>query len=655
MAKSHSIERASRACGEPFNLFVYGTLMKPTVFRAVLGRGLVTAPRQADGSKNFLARNAVLAAYKKISPDRTYLYAVPDPQGRIGGYVVGPIPHECLAVLRQYEGRNYRQARVKVLTAEGKVPAVAFVGNLDQLSHSFGWEFRDHLKQEVLLRGKIEEALAEDENRRLKTGEELSRRALYELHGLTIRNLIRHHFDDGGISNYVIRRAIADEPLREFDEILRDPHARRIAPNYLTMLIRQVVFNQTEDRIREEFRYDLDRMQMSNKFYERTISALAALRTLNAQPKLMGMLTGDVLAELSLKSDRLIAYVRRAIRAAETVYEPARARQEIQYIRNHTGGGGLPLGAELEFSNIGHGVIGEPASGKRRDKQYDGFLYFRDFALDILTWKLGGHLDDHRVKTSPKRRRGFFELALGSLSVEANISKPVTDDPWMLNQFIHAVMEFYDISPHSLHISLQLRSPNKPVRDRPLPLGVMKCLFALTSDLLRRRNGRIEIARLGGSEIVCAKTGMHMLFSDTSRRRSVEETAGTPAAPPGRGRWVQQFKFLRLARDINYEPIIVALKGLQVHFKPGSFLTASQYQSNPALRELFEELLRWGQNVEPLGAEEIEQFLSGARDGLMHERRGQPVHNRAYINYCLSNLRATLKKFNELARQKSTP
>lgn len=653
MSKVQSSERALRGACEPFNLFVYGTLMAPTVFRAVTGRRLVINPREADGVEKFLARHAILAAYKKISPDRTYLYAVPDKQGRIHGYIVGPIPAEYLPILRKYEGRNYRQARVKVLTADGKVPAVAFVGNLDQLSHSFGWEFRDHLKQEVLLRGKIEQALAEDESRRLNTREELSRQALYELHGLAIRDLVRHHFDGGGISNYAIRQAIADEPLREFGEIPTRAGIRRLVPNYLTMLVRQVIFNQVEDRFREEFRYDLDRVQMSNKFYERAISALAALRTLNAQPKLMNLITGDILEELSFGSDRLVDYVRRAIRSSETVYDPARARQEVQYIRNHMGGGGgLPLGAELEFSNIGHSVIGNPTvNGKCRDKQYDGFLYFRDFALDILTWKLGGHLDDHRTKSSPRRRRGFFELALGSLSVEANISKPVTDDPWMLNQFIHAVMEFYDICPHSLHISLQLRSPNKPVSDRPVPLGVMKCLFALTSNLVRRDDGQVEIARLGSGEIVGSKTGMHMLFSDTSRRHSVEDDSRSPVSSPGRGRWVQQFKFLRLTKDINYEPVIVALKGLQIHFKPGSFLTASQYQSNPALREIFEELIRWGRAVEPLGTDEMEQLLSGVYDGLMHERRGRPVHNPAYITYCISDLRARLKAFNKTVRE----
>lgn len=103
----------------------------------------------------------MLPGYKKISPDRTYLYAVPESHGRIRGYVVGPLPAKCLAALHAYEGRNYRQLRVRVLTAEGPVRAVVFVGKAEELSHAFGWEFRDHLKQEVLLRRKIDKALRE--------------------------------------------------------------------------------------------------------------------------------------------------------------------------------------------------------------------------------------------------------------------------------------------------------------------------------------------------------------------------------------------------------------------------------------------------------------------------------------------------------------
>ena len=149
------------------------------------------------------------------------------------------------------------------------------------------------------------------------------------------------------------------------------------------------------------------------------------------------------------------------------------------------------------------------------------------------------------------------------------------------------------------------------------------------------------------AKAVFARRGIPVPRGETAR--SAEEAAN---APGNRGPWVQQFKFLRLAKNINYEPIIVALKGLQIHFKPGSFLTASQYRTNPATRELFEELIRWGRSAEPLNDEEIEEFLSGAGEGLMQERRGRHVHNPAYIAYCLSNLQASLKHFNDAVGKK---
>jgi len=632
-----------------FNLFVYGTLMSPEVFRSVLGRRLVIQPDQADEQESFLAIPAVLAGYKKISPDHTYLYAVPDPQGRITGYLVGPLPNQCLPDLRRYEGRNYKQVRVKVLTAKGPVPAIAFVARAQEIHHPFGWEFRDHFKQEILLREKIEQALLEDETRRLNTNEQTTRLALKELHALTIRDLVRYHFDTSGISNYTIHQAIKDEPLREFGEVLTDPQVSKLVPHYLTLLIRQVIFNQVEERIRDELRYELDELKIPEKFYQRTISSLIALRMLNAQKELLHLLTGDVLADLSIKSNRLIDYVRYAVELAGHVYNPARANQELQYIRNHMYAGWIPMGVELEFSNIGHGVILDPTGKKFRDEQYDGFYYFRDFALDVLMWKLGGHVDDHHVKFSTRRRRGFLEIAFGVLSVKENISKPVSNDPWLINQLIHALIDFYPVRPHSLHVSLQLRSPNRPVRDRPLPLSVMKCLFALAGDLARSESEKVEIPRLTSEEIVCAKRGMHMLFADTSRRRSKIEQY-PPAIASGKGKWVQQFKFLRLSRKINYEPIITALKGLQIHFKPGSFLTASQYNSNPRLREIFEELIKWGKSPTPLGNDEIDLFLSSIHDGLMHEYRGRPAHEPAYINYCLALLEISLNQFNTLIR-----
>ena len=136
------------AGNEEFNLFVYGTLMSPDVFRAVTGRRFVRHLGQTDGATSFRAREAVLEGYRKVSFDGTYEYAVPYELGAIEGYVIGPLPCDLMAVLTRYEGRNYigRIVRVRVrgeeLTDQGEGNteiAVAFVGNMERLQGHAGW------------------------------------------------------------------------------------------------------------------------------------------------------------------------------------------------------------------------------------------------------------------------------------------------------------------------------------------------------------------------------------------------------------------------------------------------------------------------------------------------------------------------------------
>jgi gamma-glutamylcyclotransferase (GGCT)/AIG2-like uncharacterized protein YtfP len=710
--------------GKTFNLFVYGTLMVPTVFRSVLGYRLVTDPAEAVEADCFVARDAVLAGYKKTSPDGVYLYAVPDPLGRIRGYVIGPLPAESLEALHRYEGRNYRRVRVTVSTAQQQVSAVAFVAQLPELRHSFGWAFRDKLKQEVLLRGKIAKTLLDvaqptnvasrctsgpsavqtqtstvptesasptraknpdyigtlpvapnpealppsaqpgaavphggsslgivDEPvpaaQNLSTLYTPEQRAVAELRGPAIRDIIRRHFAAGGISDFAIRSALTTEPLREFGEARADPEAARLAPHYLSLLARQVLFNQIEERIRDEFRLELDRMEVSEKFYERTISALAALRLLNERRVLLDLLVGDMLADLPFGSARLMEYVRWAVSAADVLFHRPAAQRELEYIRDHSGGGAIPLGAELEFSNIGHAVITDPAAKDICDRQYDGFLYFRDFALDILAWKLGGHVDDHRVKTSTRRRRGFFELAFGSLSVEANISKPITDDPWLLNQMIHAALEFYDIAPHSLHISLQLRSQHKPGQGRLLPLYAMKCLLAIAGDPGPDAAGQVRIRRITAEEIGRVEPSPNLLFCDISRRHSADMGEGLATlAPSATGRYVQQYKFLRLSPQINYEPLAVALKGLQMSLRPGSFMTPQQYKASRQHRERFHAIMDWAANPTPISQPEVYAFLGHIYDGLASEHQGKSAYGDAYISWTMDRLREAIAAFN---------
>jgi gamma-glutamylcyclotransferase (GGCT)/AIG2-like uncharacterized protein YtfP len=634
---------------KPFNLFVYGTLMSPMVFRAVLGRRMVFDPLSADGTEAFWAQDAVLNYYTKISPDNTYLYAVPDPHGRIRGYLIGPLPGELMESLRRYEGRNYSRQRVRVQTKDGMEEAVAFTANLQQLEHAFGYEFKDSFKQEILLREKIEAALLETEREQLQTNEQSTRRAVGELHGSTIRDIVRRHFEAGGISDYAIRHSLKDRPLRDYNSVISDPEAQALAPNYLAMVLRQVLFNEIEDKVRQDFRYELDHMAAGPEFYDRTVSALVSLRLLNANAPVMDLLVGDSLTDLSFTRDRLVDFVRWGVEAADSLYENPAAKRELDLIRTHMGQGFTPMGAELEFSNIGHGVIRDPQGSELRDSRYDGFFYFADFGLDALTWKLGGHVDNHHEKASTRRRRGFFEIALGSLSIEANLSKPVTDDPWLLNQFIHEARRFYPITPHSVHISLQIRSQHRPARNRTLPLGVLKCLFALGGDPQRDLQGAVRIRRLTTDEIINADPVPHMLFSEISRRHSRNLDEGELVRPGhASGRYVQQFKFLRLAPELNYEPLVIALKGLQLALSPGSFITPSQYQTSRRHRELFESLIHWGVHPTPLSDAEIGEFITTVGDGLAGERRGKPAHTGAYIAWSLHQLRSLLGRFNSL-------
>ena len=638
-----------------FNLFVYGTLMDPIVFRAVLGKRLISDQRSADGVNVFHADRAVLGGYKKISPDNTYLYAVPDKGHRTNGYIIRDLPPESLPALKTYEGNNYSRKRVKVQTSRGSEEAVVFIGKIKQLEHAFGHTFRDALKQEILLEKKIDNAIREAELKQLHTDEDLLRKAVAELSGSKIRDIIRTHFEGGGISDYAIRHSLTDTPLPDYAPLRDDPAMKALAPYYLKMVIRQVVFNQFEERIRREFRYELDHLPQLEAVYERVPSSLVALRILNQNRTVLDVVVADSLGGLDFQSSHLVDDVRHAIAASDALYDPKPIKAHLDFVREHMGFGHMPLGAELEFSNIGHEVIRDPQAHSVTDRIYDGFIYFDTFGLDKLTWKLGGHIDDHHRKTPGVPRRGFFEVALGNISIEANISKPITRDPWILNQLIHQTLQFYDVTPHSVHLSMQLRSQHRPDRDRALPLSVLKCLFAIGGDPIKSEDGSLRIRRLSTGEILRLKPKPNLLFSEISKRFSSGSEPYLPAVrQKSSGVYVQQFRFLRLSRKLNYEAIAMGLKGIQISLRPGTFMTGSQWEQNRKHHDLFEGLLEWGNNPTAISEADIEEFLGHVQDGLMKERRGKPAHDPAYIAWSISQLKTSLNEFNKAFKESGT-
>ena len=66
-----------------------------------------------------------------------------------------------------------------------------------------------------------------------------------------------------------------------------DPEAAALAPNYLELVVRQVLFNDMEESVHRDFRYELDRLDLRHVYYDRTISSLTALWLLNDQKDLL--------------------------------------------------------------------------------------------------------------------------------------------------------------------------------------------------------------------------------------------------------------------------------------------------------------------------------------------------------------------------------
>jgi hypothetical protein len=336
------------------------------------------------------------------------------------------------------------------------------------------------------------------------------------------------------------------------------------------------------------------------------------------------------------------------VRAARSLFDSRVAEANLNAIRSNFQPGLVPLGCEAEMSNVGAAVV-EPEArpSEKIDNIYDNFYYFCDFQLDVLMWKLGGYIDDNSGEADKKRRRGFLELAPGRLNVAMELSRPATACPWLLNQLINEMTAFYDVKPHSLHLSFQLRK-NQIGKQKVLPLGFVKCLLVLGGGAEVNKTGHLWVSRMTGDEITRQEFGEELVFAKTSERRwyvSGEEVGGkTPASVTAH---VQQYKFIRLERRANYEPLIMCLKGLQMAYNPGDYLTAEQLRRSVKLRREYEELKAWSANPTEISPRTIKTFLETVREGLMQEHHHRPEHKQHYIEWALAAIDMRLRTFNE--------
>jgi hypothetical protein len=633
------------------NLFIYGSLLDPQIFKSVSGLGF-TDDRSQAGKDNLLAEPAFLPGCRKVSPDNVYFYAVESPTSRIEGLLIRDVPATAMAEIDRYEGKRYDRDTVRVNTAGGFVQAQAYLASHESMRKHFGDRFHVNLIHELWLRKRIEKFI----EKRTRPGEqtadaELERRADRQLLATTERDLVITHYRRDAVSDYYLEHEL-DRPRPSIKHLHDDPQAQPFIENYLALVIKQVLFNELEEKMQAGFRFELEHMLTSERYFKRSASMLAVLQMINANKASVDLLIDECLKTMPYPKHDLIDYVKYAIRAADSTFHSRIAESLLASIRSNLQPGLVPLGAELELSNLGPAAV-EPQRTARKafDPVYDDFRYFYDFNLEVLTWKLGGYIDDHSGSTDRGRRLGFLELAPGRLNIAGELSRPATSDPWLLNNLIHEIIAFYDVQAHSLHLSFQLRR-NQIGRQKVLPLRFVKCLLVLGGGLRQKHAGGLWVSRMGYDEIKQYGFGEELVFARTSKRRwyvGEDEIAEKP--PTQATAHVQQYKFIRLEKRANYEPLILCLKGLQMAYNPGDYLSADQLNASSKLRREYEELKNWAAEPTEISRQTISEFIKIVQQGLMSEAHHRPVHKLHYIDWALSAIDVQLRMFNKQVKE----
>ena len=637
------------------NLFIYGSLHDRRIFQSVSGLSFTRKASKVE-KKTLLAEPALLPHYRRVSPDNVYFYAIEAPYARIEGLIIYNVPDWAMAEIDRYEGKRYERETVHVNTAKGPVEAQAYLVSHESMKKHFGDRFHVNLIHELWLRKRIDKFIKKHTRPGDRTIDaELERRADRELLATTERDLVMSHYQTDAVSDYYLEHEL-DRPRPSIKHLYDDPQAKPFIKNYLALVVKQVLLNQLDEQIQSRYRFELEHMQTSERYFKRSVSLLAALRMINENSKVVDLVVGQCLQTMPYDKYDLIDYVKYAVRGAKSMFDTRIAKAHLDRIRSNFQPGITPLGAEVELSNLGYAAIDPQRTAlKMFDSVYDGFRYFHDFHLDILSWKLGGYVDDHSGSNDQARRSGFLEFAIGRLNIASELSRPATADPWLLNHLINEIVNFYNVRTHSLHLSFQLRK-NQIGKQKILPLGFVKCLLVLGGGLSQTDTGRLCLSRMAHDEIKQYKYGEELVFARTGKRGwylGRDEIADKP--PIQATAYVQQYKFIRLEERANYEPLILCLKGLQLAYNPADYLTVEQLKNSKKLQQEYDQLKKWAAEPTEISPQTISKFLNTVRDGLMNEGHRRPVHKLHYIDWTLSAIDVQLRMFNEQLKKMPNP
>lgn len=610
-------QRGDRDAEGGVRLFVYGTLADGFVYQVITGEH----PR---------ATPAVLDGYRKVTSLKSFPYVVPHPGSSVEGVVVAGVSPGVLAQIDRYEGEGnlYIRQKVTLKTRDGPKEGYVYAAGPELLAAKPPPDVEVSDRVADFLKGRIETAIAEDVS--AESGlRELEIRAREELLGEAVADLVREYFDHPGLPSFAVKHRLEESGLPSLKWLRKEPAAVKHAPQYVRLIVKTIIFNQLEERVRRDFR---GAVRVADAYYEHAVSALAALQYVADN---LGTV-GEIMESLGVADyDQQLEYIDYAVAAifiADELYGRDRLEPYVERIKERRAAGGAPLGYEVEFSPLGRDIIG---AGPGEDADFDGFYYFDDFDLGRRLWKLGGHVDNHRVVTPYRGRvRGFLEFAVGRYKILGDLSKPVTADPVILSDSATAAVNFAEINPHSLHLSMQLEEGRPP--GEPPPPQHLICLLILGGDLNFDAEGVLREKRLLGREIYNEFTGLD--FSRYNEHR-VRPDDDRPAQ-------VIEFEFARLFYEHSYVDVVMALKGFQFATNPPPLDLSPDSPHLTYNREVERELLAWAEAPHALARGDIEYFLAVVEEGLAYETRNLGGHPPAFCREWVGKIERKLKSYN---------
>ncbi len=585
------IKRAFKAGqGTKTDLFVYGTLMDDNHVKLLLKRTVPSVP-------------AKLHHYMRVAPSWSFPFIVKQHGAQTDGRILNGLTPEELKVLDDFEveGHLFKRQSAIVRTAKGRQRCMTYVGNISALEKSFGREVKFEDRYNRFLEKKVDAIIASMDTDK----SEITRRVIHELMGSAVDEIIQSHFDGNYICNYIMVQALEEAKPPHLKDLLKNKELQPYAGNYMRLACQHIVFNQIVEALRHEY---LDAVRIAQKYFRHGLAILLGMMYYNRHAKIIN----DLFREKALNSvdggRNYRDYAKSAIEIADSIYNSKEMQPLIEYLEENWYPTPTPLGAELEFSCLGkRAVYAKPGE----DAMYDGFYWFKDFDMFRRAWRVGGHVDSHQqISVGHERHRGFFEYALGRYQIVGDLSRPVFACPWGMSVLINEAVKFVNISPHSLHISMELtRGKRSNISDKAHEENDLVCLLLLGGDIRPDAQGKLREWRVYDGEMD-TNVNKSLNFSDRKFHFAKQDQDESEAAD------VMEYKYIRLNReDTDYESLIIALKGYQFGTRTRPIKTQSLEKEMP--EQTF--LRGWATNPQPIEASAINKFIEKVEKGLLEE------------------------------------